>query len=312
MKPIGGTEILVNAFNKFTKIKEYPELNIIPSLCDINLLVPGKKNIIWQHNMPDQPVVSGMFNKLFIDAVDHFVFVSQYQLDEYKKLFDLDPDKVSVIENAIEPIEFVEKPSTDKIRLIYTSAPFRGLDVLIEAFKSLNRDDVELHVYSSNIIYGTEHSRMIGDRYESLFHACRKTDGIVYKGFAPNHRIREALKESHIFAYPSTFKETSCLAAIEAGASGCKIVTTNLGALPDTCGDFATYVDYEMEQIESIQDYENRKKLLIDFAQALNTEIDKYKELNYNGPIQSKSFNERFSWVNRSTEWNEFFERMSK
>lgn len=301
MKPAGGTEILVNNLNKFTAITDYDNLNVIPSFCSPEFMVANKTNIVWQHNMPDQPIVRGMYDKNFVQSVDHFVYVSEYQLSEYRKLFDLTNTSNRVIKNAIEPIEYKQKVKQDKLRLIYTSAPFRGLDILIDAFKLLNRDDVELHVYSSNIIYGSEHSKMIGNRYEHLFHACRKTDGIVYKGYAPNWKVREALQEAHILAYPCTFAETSCLAAIEAGAAGCKIVTTDYGALSETCSEYATYVDY-------IQD---RKKLTENYAEVLNKEVDNYWISDYNYKDQSDWFNDQYSWNNRAKEWNEFFNKVS-
>lgn len=302
MKPAGGTEILVNNLNKFTNIADYNNLNVIPSFCSSDFLIADKKNIVWQHNMPDQPIVSGMYNPQFVESVDDFVYVSEYQLNEYKKLFNLSGVNNHIIKNAIEPFsEYKHRSKQDKIRLIYTSAPFRGLDVLIDAFKLLNRNDVELHVYSSNIIYGSEHSKMIGDRYEHLFHACRKTDGIVYKGYAPNAKIREALQEAHILAYPCTFKETSCLAAIEAGAAGCKIVTTNYGALPETCEQYATYIDYTSDH----------KKLAENYAEILNKEVYNYWNLDYNYKDQSDWFNEQYSWYNRAKQWNEFFEQVS-
>ena len=55
----------------------------------------------------------------------------------------------------------------------------------------------------------------------------------------------EKLKKMHIFAYPSIWPETSCVAAIEAMAAGCETVTTNLGALYETCSPFGTFVNFD-------------------------------------------------------------------
>ena len=49
----------------------------------------------------------------------------------------------------------------------------------------------------------------------------------------------------HIFAYPSIWHETSCIAAIEAMAAGCEIVTTNLGALYETCSPFGRFINFD-------------------------------------------------------------------
>jgi len=49
----------------------------------------------------------------------------------------------------------------------------------------------------------------------------------------------------HIFSHPSIWPETSCISAIESMAAGCEVVTTNLGALYETCSPFATFVNFD-------------------------------------------------------------------
>lgn len=299
MTPIGGSEILYNNLIKYTGQDWQKNINLIMSFCDPARINTSKLNILWQHLMTDQGAVTGMQHSEFVDMPDHYVYVSNWQLNQFKDTFNINHVSNHVIKNAIEPIEYREKP-TGKIRLIYTSMPDRGLEVLLDAFQIMNRDDVELVVYSSNIIYGKGYSDSRAGIYDHLFHRCKTTPGIIYKGYAMNKAVRMALQSSHILAYPSIYEETSCLAAIEAGAAGCKIVTTDLGALPETCDKWATYVPHVFD----------RRELAENYAKILNNEIDNYASTCYNSKEQSDWFNNEYSWVNRSKEWIDFFNKI--
>lgn len=301
MRPLGGSEILNNNLLKYTGQDWQKTVNLVLSVCDPAYIDPSRVNVIWQHLAYDQGAIRGMADNNFIQAVDHFVYVSDWQRQQFEQRFATNLSENHVIKNAIEPIEFKEKP-TDKIKLIYTSTPNRGLEVLLKAFKILDRRDIELTVFSSNIIYGKGYSNQLAGAHDHLFHQCKTTPGIVYRGYAMNKAVRQALRSSHILAYPSIYEETSCLAAIEAGAAGCKIVTTNLGALPETCNSWATYVDYQ---------YGDDLDLLAErFAQTLNYEIDKYWENSYTIKDQSDWFNDHYSWNHRAQQWLEFFNKI--
>lgn len=303
MRPQGGSEILHNNLVKYVGQDHAQHINLILSFCDPTLIDPNKINIVWQHLAYDQGAIIGMAYPEFIEQVQHFVYVSNWQLGEFQKRFAIDLSQNSVIRNAIEPIEFKEKPKAP-LRLIYTSTPNRGLKVLLDAYKILNRSDVELWVYSSDVIYGASYAAQRVREHAELFHRCRTTRGIVYKGYATNKAVRQALQSSHILAYPSIYEETSCLAAIEAGAAGCRIVTTNLGALPETCGSYARYVDYAYG--------DDLAGLAEKYALALNEEIDLVNQNAYNLREQSQWFNDQYSWSHRSQEWKEFFNRCVK
>jgi glycosyltransferase involved in cell wall biosynthesis len=296
MKPIGGSEILFNNLIKYTGTEWSQYVNLILSRTDPGLVDSSRTNVLWQHLMHDQAATINMSNREYVDQIQQYVYVSQWQLDRFKEKFDIEHCSNTVIKNAIEPINFVKK-SDDKIKLIYTSMPNRGLVVLLEAFKILNRSDIELTVFSSNIIYGLNYSKTVGSYYDNLFHLCKNTPGITYRGYATNKAVRSALQNAHIFAYPSIYEETSCLAAIEAGAAGCKIVTTDYGALSETCGNNATYVSYS----------DNLMNLAENYASVLNTEIDNYKASSEQWKNQSDWFNEQYSWQVRANQWKDFF-----
>lgn len=288
MDPRGGTEILWSNFCKYVNKSHRDKVNIILSDCRHELLRADIPNILWQHVDTDQAVARGLADPAFVRSLEKIVFVSNWQRQKYIAQFNLPPEKCTVLLNAVETVEPIEKPKSDKLKLIYTSTPWRGLEVLVEVFKILGRSDIQLDVYSSTVIYG---AKFMPRAYEWLFDRCRQTQGINYRGYAANKAVVKAAQASHILAYPSIFAETSCLAAIEAGAAGCKIVTTDLGALPETCGVWADYTNY------------NTQDLVIRYAELLNSCIENYWS-NYPALIeQHRWFNDRYSWLNRKVEW---------
>lgn len=298
MRPIGGTELLYNNLLKHTGSAWQHRINLMVSACRPEFIDVDRTNVVWQHLAHDQSAIVGMaYPREFINRIDHFVYVSDWQLGEFQKRFAIKHSSNRVIRNAIEPIQYVQKPR-DRIRLIYTSMPNRGLEILLNAIDIMDRKDIELVVYSSDIIYGSSYARTVN--HEQLFYRCKKTPNVVYRGYAMNQAVRKALQSAHILAYPSVYEETSCLAAIEAGAAGCRIVTTNLGALPETCGSWAAMTDYQYG--------DDLKKLSQQYAEVLNTEIDNYSDAQ--AESQSQWFNHRYSWFNRAQEWKEFFDQI--
>ena len=119
----------------------------------------------------------------------------------------------------------------------------------------------------------------------------------------PNKEIHKALQEAHIFAYPSIFQETCCLAMVEAGAAGCRLISTSLGALYETGSEYAVLMPLKQTFPEMVKDY----------AKLLNDEIDSYwSTLNQEKlKEQSDFFNKYYSWELRSKEWNNLFDKIS-
>jgi len=301
MNPQGGSELYYKNLLKHTGQDWQSRINLVLSFCNMQLIDPNRINVVLQELMHNEDAVAGMDDLEYVDKIDHFVYVSQWQLDRYKERFNIDHVNNHIIRNAVPAIPYIPK-SEGKIRLIYTSTPYRGLDVLLDSIELINRNDIELHVYSSNVIYGTGYSKSIGTRFDHLFNRCRTMPNVVYKGWAMNKAIQQAVQQAHIHAYPSTFEETSCMAVMETGMAGCKIVTTNLGALPETCGPWATYVDYKYGN--------DRKKLVESYAEVLNKEIDNYWQNSHNLINQSQWFNAQYSWETRAPEWIEFFRKI--
>lgn len=201
------------------------------------------KNILWCHDLAEDPE-----NKILLDGginkFDHFVFVSAWQRDQYIRFFQIPYSKCSVIPNAIEKRYKAEEKNTQTIRFVYHTTPHRGLELLVPVFDALSReyDNIHLDVFSSFGIYGWEKR---DEPYAELFKQINEHPKMTYHGAVPNEQVLEALDNSHIFLYPSIWKETSCIALIEAIRSGLICIHPNFGALPETAANATVMYDYD-------------------------------------------------------------------
>ena len=149
-KPRGGTELLLENLRTCVGPNALDGINLIISNTDPSLLKAGEINVLWNHHSYDQAAVANMRHQQYVDAIDYFVYVSHWQYEKFRMAFKIPEKKSVVIKNAIKGIDLLKKPP--KLKLIYASTPWRGLSVLLDSFERLDRDHVELDIYSSTII----------------------------------------------------------------------------------------------------------------------------------------------------------------
>lgn len=197
-------------------------------------LDPNKKKIYYCHDLPEDPESSRLSDPLFRKKIDKFVFVSNWQMEQYKEKRGVPYGQSVVIKNSIIPFDTSKRTKSDKIRLVYHPTPHRGLEILVPVFKALCEkygDKIQLDVYSSFNLYGWGQR---DEQYKDLFDECRNHPNIKYYGTVTNEELREGLLNADIFAYPNIWKETSCLCLIEAMSAGLLCIHPNHAALPET------------------------------------------------------------------------------
>ena len=294
----GGGDNQLRFLLKYLPDESFKDINLILNSTNHDLIERDKINVLWVHHFVNQKEIQNLGSKDYVDKLDWIVFNSNWNFEKYVYQFKIPESKSIVIRNAIEKIDFEKKPK-DKISLIYHTTPWRGLVHLIKVFKNLNLENVELNVCSSTIIYGKKFDDQLGKKYENIFNECKNTKNVNYFGFLENKKIIELLKNMHIFSHPSIWPETSCISAIEAMASGCEVVTTNLGALYETCSPFATFVGFD-------RNFDNLEKR---YSKALLKSIKNYwsNENQNKLKLQCEVINATYSWDVRSVEWKNFF-----
>ncbi len=299
----GGSENQFRYLLKYLPDESFKDINLILNNANHDLIEKGKINVLWMHHFVNQKEAINLGSKDFVDKLDWIVFNSHWNYEKHLYQFKIPENKSIVIRNAIEKIDF-KKKTNDKINLIYHTTPWRGLAHLLKIFKNLNLKNVELNVCSSTKIYGEKFDKILGNKFEKIFNECKNAKNVNYFGFLENKKVIDLLKKTHIFSYPNIWTETSCIAAIESMAAGCEVVTTNLGALFETCSPFATFVNFDS----------NLNNLEKKFEKILRNSIENYWSIENQNKLklQSESINSLYSWETRSHEWKNFFNAIRK
>jgi glycosyltransferase involved in cell wall biosynthesis len=301
MKARGGTELMQERLASSIPADLLSKFQIIPSrVRDID---PNKKAILWLHDLPGDPESQHLKDANLRKRFAKIVAVSDWQMQMYNTYLGVPYSECVVIKNAIDPIKFEKKQieRIDKVKIIYHTTPHRGLEILVPVFEKLCERfaNIELDVYSSFSIYGWEQR---DEPYKEIFERCKSHPNINYHDAVPNEQIREALKQSHIFAYPSIWPETSCLAAIEAMSAKNIVVCPNYAALPETCAGYANMYQWS----EDANEHANR------FYNVMVSTISEILENSHQSRLifQKHYYDNVYNWNNRAIQWRALLESL--
>lgn len=208
---------------------------------------PRSPLLLWTQHATDQESMRPLADPILRSAWDGIICISSWQRQTMIEQYGVVPERTCILGNAVAPVfrglflsadDFATAKAGPPV-LAYTSTPYRGLNVLLAAFPFIRarHPDVELRIFSSMAVYQAAD----GD-YEQLYERAKGLPGVTYVGSLPQPALARALRAATVLAYPNTFPETYCTSAIEALAAGLHVVTSDLGALPETTMGFATLV----------------------------------------------------------------------
>jgi hypothetical protein len=200
MNPLGGTELQYALLYKHVDNTLLNNFQITTSVPEKIPLAKDKINILWEQNSYDQPNIQPwMKDSSNHSKYDWYVFNSHWSLEKYRMMFGLPSHKCTVIKNAIEhfPGRKVYQEG-QKIKLIYTSTPWRGLNVLLGAMQLIKNPLIELDVYSSTNIWNAfkEHNDSM---YQGLYDQAKQLPNVNYIGYASNQDIINKLHHLSYF-----------------------------------------------------------------------------------------------------------------
>lgn len=218
---------LVGLFSLLLSNKTYGMVN------DYSNAKVSLKNVLLGREKLSKRLVFRYIEKAFCNWSSNKIIVNSYYLrnilcEEYGTA----SSKFSVLYKGIEEnlinqdrSKLVRTKEKGSVLFVKTDFMLGGLDVLIDAVRDINE---------SLII------RVVGpspNQLVTLRDSLRNCSNIVleFYGSLEPKKVVDLLRKSEIFCVPSR-KEAFGVANIEALASGCKVISTNVGGIPEAIG----------------------------------------------------------------------------
>jgi glycosyltransferase involved in cell wall biosynthesis len=223
----------------------------------------------------------------FNQAVDGVFTISHYQYQKFAAL-GIKETKLIPSRYGINIKDFKERDLKPTKICIYTSSPKRGLELLPQIWPKIHSEvpDATLWVYSSMQTYRKDDSP-----YEELYNKIRKLPNTTYFGSIKWDQLVRTLSRTRLLLYPNIFEETSSLCTLEAVAAGCAVITSSIGALPESAKDniFITPFSNPIKYIN----------VFADWAIKILTDDNLFNVISQRNQKQALTFD----WKQIATEW---------
>ena len=258
--------------------------------------------IYWTGDASDQAVLEHLEHPALQENIDLIFCVSNWHRRSFIDTFHLPSEKVVATRNGFCPELISHAAARDWSRGAYSSTPARGLEILLKMFPHMRSSvpGLELDVFSSMKVYGWT-PEADQNAFGAIYETARQPGVNLHGGVAQSVLLKH-LGTTGLFLYPNTFAETSCIAAIEAQASGCVVVTSALAALNETVQNGKTGVclqgdpasaHYQREFITTVTSLLRNPARLAEFSHAAIRRAFQY-----------------YAWAGIASEWTEIFKGM--
>ena len=184
----------------------------------------------------------------FLRQADAIICISQWTKADAVRAYGLDPAKLVVIPEGVDPRfrPIKDSESLADVRTRYrlpdhfilcvgTIEPRKNLVTLWEAYRRLRQAGRSEKI----VVVGRK-----GWLYEETFARLRELgleDDVIFPGYVAEEDLLVFYSLATCFCFPSLY-EGFGLPPLEAMASGCPVVCSNSSSLPEVCGDAALLV----------------------------------------------------------------------
>lgn len=258
--------------------------------------IRAKLTLLWVHD-----VYAINATNITLLRADKILALTEWHKQNIINVHNVHKDQVLVTRNGIDLSRFDKTVTRNNHRAINSSSPDRSWPVLLDCWPEIRKQvpDAELHLFYGfkNWEYSAQFQPGQSELIERIKQQIKllEADGVVYHDRVSQDQLSEEFLKSGCWIHPTWFSETSCITAMEAQASGLRIVTSSIAALNETVGDRGTLIDGNWASPEY------KKQFISAVVEAMNKEdqsdrdiLKTYAEDNFSLDTLTKDWNKMF------------------
>jgi glycosyltransferase involved in cell wall biosynthesis len=287
-------------FGEFVETGECDVFVCCRHLRGLTAPIRSKANVLWNHDVMVKPVAGHVMSLMY--KLDRLFVLSEFHKEQLQRHLDVPEERYIVTRNGVdlevldESIAGVER---DPNRLICTSRPERGLDVLLTMWPEMKerRPDLKLAItHYENPGADAQMAEYLG----TLRRFGEQLPDVEFLGPLSKKDLYREVAGSALVVYPAAFPEVSCISMMEAGACGTPVVTSRYCALKETAADGESGV-----LIPGDPRGEGYQQRFVEATVGLLDDQARWQEMSAGA---RRRVEERYQWKDIAAEWEGVFE----
>jgi len=238
----------------------------------VKAALPGVKVVVALQN--EQRTIYKDIDEA-LSHVDLFAPVGDYIRDWTAKTYKIAPEKLVPVNNGVDLEVF--KPREDylapgsPVRVLFIGRidPNKGPDIAADAVGVLRKEGVPISLTIAGSLWFYGHGNEMANPYFRQLKAKMDAAEVNYAGHVTRPEVPALVRDHDIVCVLSRSNEPYTLVALEGMASGCAVVASDRGGLPEACGGAAMMVnpdDFEAV-VTALRSLATRPELLRHFKQ---------------------------------------------
>ena len=237
----------------------------------------------------------------------HIITVSNFSKNEIEKIYNINPQKITIAYNGTDNPSKINKKDEEKILLTYnlkpknyylylgTLKPNKNIPFLIKSFAQYLKETKDLKFQDSNVLVIAGKK---GWLFEEIFETVKQEgieDKVIFTDFINEDQKWTLYKHAKALVLPSIY-EGFGIPVIEAMKSNTPVITSNIAPLKEVIQDNGFYFNPTKQ-----------KELINQFIKLDSLSLTKIKEITDKAKIRA----DFFSWSNTAKSVLKVFEQFN-